>query len=86
MNLYTVMQICDAYARLGGAVQEQLQDVVSGAPVEDQNANALKMIRDFLTDQVSPGDDEDGLSLEVNEIATEIDEHLANLRKEEEQS
>lgn len=35
---------------MGWAVQSQLESVLEGAPLDDQNPNALDMIQDFLRD------------------------------------
>lgn len=48
MQLTRLVDICDAYARLGGAVQEQLGNILDGEDFEDQNFNALKLIREFF--------------------------------------
>ena len=45
MNLHSLISICDAYAKLGDAIQSQVRAVLEGEPVEDQNANALRYAR-----------------------------------------
>ena len=54
MELTTIIEAAKAYRDLGGAVQEQLDDLIEAAGEgrlpDDINLNALEMIEDFLTD------------------------------------
>lgn len=48
MRIDELMDILVDFGRLGWAVQEQLQDIIDGEDIEDQNINTLKMIKGFL--------------------------------------
>lgn len=48
MELYELVDLATDYTNLGWAVQEQLQAVVDGEDLDDQNPNALSMIAGFL--------------------------------------
>jgi hypothetical protein len=50
MDLARLMEICKAYNKLGWAVQDQLHDVLENKNYDDQNRNALELIKDFLND------------------------------------
>lgn len=49
-SIEDIIWLCDGYKDLGWAVQEQLQDVVDGKDLSNDNLNinAAYMIRDFL--------------------------------------
>lgn len=73
MDLETFLQMADEYKALGWSVQGQLAEIADGSPMEDQNPNALKIIKSFL------------LSLDMcgikgaDDLAEEIDDYLAEL-------
>jgi hypothetical protein len=46
--LEDIIEIAKEYDGLGWALQEQLQSVLDGEDLEDQNENALSMCRAFL--------------------------------------
>lgn len=48
MDLSDVIDICRAWDRLGWAVQSQLDAVLDGRDIEDQNPNAMDMVDEFL--------------------------------------
>lgn len=48
MDINLIISICKRYNKMGWSVQEQLDQILEGAPLEDQNGNALEMIRRFL--------------------------------------
>ncbi len=48
MSIEELLELCQRYNDLGWAVQEQLASVVDGEALEEQNLNALEMIRKFL--------------------------------------
>ena len=48
MDLSDVIDICRAWDRLGWAVQSQLDAVLDGRDIEDQNPNAMEMVDEFL--------------------------------------
>ena len=51
MKLHELVDLVNGMASNGGAVNEQLWDVViEGEPLKDQNPNALLMISDWLGD------------------------------------
>lgn len=80
MNLRIVSLMCRHYAHLGWAVQEQLEAILDGGDLNDQNPNALRMIdEDFLRamERMAGRDlgDEDFRS-EIAELRQEIQEHL----------
>ncbi len=66
MDTFDVMFFCDMYARLGWSVQDQLQDIVGGEDLEEQNPNAMKEMLPFLR------------LLEKNGV-TDAGEHVKNI-------
>jgi hypothetical protein len=51
MKIHELVDLTNSMAQNGGAVNEQLWDVViEGEPLKDQNLNALEMISDWLGD------------------------------------
>ena len=48
MTIEDLIEFCDRYAAMGGAVQDQMKAVIDGEFMEDQNANAVKMFARFL--------------------------------------
>lgn len=75
MNIETFLDLASDWDALGGAVQEQLRDVLDSDTMNDQNPNALKMIRDrFLKSLKRCGDDE--LSSDAHDQIILIDEYL----------
>jgi hypothetical protein len=58
MSLETLLDMCKAYSELGWAVQQQLHAVADGEDMEEQNGNAVKMIRSFLSKAASVGVDD----------------------------
>ena len=78
VGLYDLLDICKAYARLGWAVQEQLDDCLqdsSPSGLDDLNDNALDMIRGFL-DTV----EELGICEEAQGLNEELEAYLAGQR------
>jgi len=53
MNLNTLLTLCDEYAALGGAIQDQLRAVLNGESMAKQNPDALKYVRRFLISAAS---------------------------------
>ena len=63
MDSYSVLEICRAYARLGSAVQDQLDTIVEhGGDLEgaDVNLNAAAMIHEFFQRAAGYEDDDSG--------------------------
>ena len=48
MDVETFVKAARRFSDLGGAVQEQLEAIVDGDPVADQNFNAVRLIQDFF--------------------------------------
>jgi hypothetical protein len=48
MDLELFLELAKTYNNLGWSVQEQLESVVRGEPMQEQNSNALAMIASFL--------------------------------------
>lgn len=48
MDVKTFLKAAKRYSDLGWAVQEQLENIVNGDPVADQNLNAVRLVHDFL--------------------------------------
>lgn len=48
MKIEDLLDLCQRYSDMGWAVQEQLASVIDGEALEDQNGNALEIIRKFL--------------------------------------
>jgi hypothetical protein len=71
MTLDELLAICQRYSMLGGAVQEQLNAVSDGDPMEDQNPNALVLAADWLrmVRQIA----EDDLALDVTDLLAELE-------------
>lgn len=59
------------FAGLGWSVQKQLEDVANGAPLEDQNRNALEIILDFLQKHE--------YTIESDDLRDEIEKFLEEL-------
>ena len=78
MDLSELISLCTLYNNLGWAVQEQLDSVMQGEDLNDQNNNALEMIRDFLGDVLETGIHSGNHSLinDVEEIIDDITTHL----------
>lgn len=53
MNVEEFIELAQKYSDMGWAVQEQFRDVLDTGPSDDQNPNALEMIRDFLRDNAT---------------------------------
>lgn len=75
MRLDKLIDICDAYARLGGSVQEQLASVLDGESLEEQNSNALVEIRRFLAVAHNVGIED------PDDVAVKIDGYLHDLEQ-----
>lgn len=77
MNFHDFIRIAKDYSALGSSVQDQLDDIIDGEPMDDMNPNALAYISDLIGDLECAGV-EDALDLKA-----EIDEHLktASLHK-----
>lgn len=45
MNIGDLVILCEAYDKLGSAVQSQVRVVLAGEAIEDQNPNALRLAR-----------------------------------------
>lgn len=48
MDIETFLDLAKRFNDLGWAVQDQLVDLDNGADPEEQNPNALKLIKEFL--------------------------------------
>lgn len=75
MRLDKLIDICDAYARLGGSVQEQLGAILDGEALEEQNSNALVEIRRFLAVARTAGTED------PDDVALKIDGYLHDLEQ-----
>lgn len=77
MRIETFLGLCEGYANLGGAVQDQMKDVIlDGEDLEGKNGNALRMIQDYL-ERVREVADEDlieDLEPYINDIERYRDE------------
>lgn len=73
MDLTEFLFLAEEYSKLGGAVQEQLVAIEQGEPKEDQNANALDMVRCFLNQAADLVDGAGDLAEELNEYLDEND-------------
>ncbi len=71
IDIGELLDLCERYRDMGWAVQEQLAAVIEGEPIDEQNSNALEMIRKFLRKC-----DDAGVS-DALEIADGIHDHLA---------
>ena len=59
MNIGQLISICDAYAKLGWAVQETTRNAIDGTQcVDDMNPNARALVADWL-DEVEKNADRD---------------------------
>ncbi len=70
MDSFDVMETCREFSRLGTAVQDQLEAVLSGdEALEDQNVNALAMVHEFCKRVTDRMDDP-----EFNDFASALKE------------
>ena len=69
MDLELFLELAKSYNGLGWAVQEQLESVVKGEPMEEQNSNALRMIADWLGGAC---DDVEG----AGDLAEELEQYI----------
>lgn len=77
MTLSDLVEVCEAYLGLGGAVSDQLRDVVvGGESLDNQNGHALRLIGAFLKQQIAARDSE--ASEDALELAEEIRVYLEN--------
>lgn len=78
MTIETLLDICEEYSNLGGAVTEQLCAVCGDMDtVEDQNPNALRMGVRFLKATMRQiGPDDESLRMDLNNLVNEIEESL----------
>lgn len=78
MTLEQLFSLCSRFQQMGDSVAEQAcAVVVDGEPLEDQNANALRRIGDFLLHverEARRADDAD-LADEAAELFATIDTH-----------
>jgi hypothetical protein len=80
MDMESLLTLCRKYRDLGNAVADQLDSVVAGHDVTEQNQNALDLIsRTFLVDIGRLTDDED-----LIEEAGELMEEFAAARETDE--
>ena len=77
MTIERILAICKAYDRLGGAVQEQLDDVLQDR-IEDCNPNAVRLLRRFINEVKDHADvnGDDELEDHAETILVEIDAFL----------
>ena len=84
MVISDLIQICHSWNRMGWAVQGQLDSLLDGQPIEDQNPNALDMVLDFLrdVDRVVAWCDDRRLREQVTVLHEQITESLQALSRE----
>lgn len=58
MILRTFLDLAERLQEMGWSVVEQFEHVQAGKPMEEQNANALRMIAGFLKEAMNSGDEE----------------------------
>jgi len=83
MNLNTLIAICDKYSDLGGAITNQITDVLNDN-IEETNLNALKRIRGFLGHLINMRIDDEELTNDLVDTDEEISKYLANPNNNEE--
>lgn len=83
MELSDLIEICRSWNRMGWAVQSQLESVLDGSPLEDQNPNALEMILDFLrdVDRTVAWCDDQQLRESTQAVHEQIADYLKELRE-----
>ena len=70
MTLDDFLYLAKQYVDLGWSVQQQLQDVMDGDALDEQNPNALDLIRRFLVTA-------DGVGIEDEvDLRGQIEDHL----------
>lgn len=81
MTVNDLVDLCRGYAQLGGAVVEQLDDVLRDR-IDETNANALRLLLAWLrrVEQHS-GNDED-LMDDVGGVIHSIERHLEDLKED----
>jgi hypothetical protein len=75
MTLQTFVRLCRAYRDLGDAVAEQLDDVLDGR-MDDLNANALRLLHDWLRTVERVAWDDDELGGEVTQAVEDIEKAI----------
>ena len=84
MDLADLLRICEAYAKLGGAIQEQINDACNNN-FDDCNANALKYVKEFMQKiALDNGDEGNQAAEEAAQVVEAIDEYFGQLKYEEE--
>lgn len=80
MTLDDFVSLCRGYANLGDAVTDQINDVLAGQ-MADCNANALRLIRDWLRKLERVAWDDDELGGEVTETLRLVEEAIEEARR-----
>ena len=82
MDLSDLIEICRSWNRLGWAVQSQLESVLDGSLVDDQDPNAMDMVLDFLrdVDRIVAWCDDRRLREQVTALHEQITASLLELR------
>lgn len=68
MDLQRFLELANKWQDMGNAVQRQLQDVVDGQGMAEQNPNALRMIARFLNEAHWDVDEADNLGIAIAEF------------------
>lgn len=73
MNFHDFVELARKYAAMGTSVQQQMDDVIDGEPLDELNPNALQMIRELTEafERATEGGDEDSFN-----VIDAIKEHL----------
>lgn len=73
MNFHDFVELARKYAAMGWSVQQQMDDVIDGEPLDELNPNALQMIRELVEEfeRVNQYGDEDSFN-----VIHSIKEHL----------
>ena len=71
MDLYDFLYLAKEFNDMGWAIQEQLQSIVDGEDLEEQNVNALRHISRLLNKLEAHDVDTDGLAERVEEHVLE---------------
>lgn len=73
MNFHDFVELARKYSAMGWSVQQQMDDVIDGEPLDELNPNALQMIRELVEEfeRLNQYGDEDSFN-----VIHSIKEHL----------
>ena len=80
MTLSDLIEICRAWTHLGWAIDSQLDSVIDGGEIADQNPHAMRIALDtFLAVVIDKTSDTDSVHEEAYDLAAHIEQYLDEL-------